>query len=632
MGGRKWGNLFRIENPRSIYIYSVLIGFLAGLVAVSFSLALSTAEHFTFELLMGIELHPPPGEVDTPLKLESPFDSAFAIPHRLMLFFLPILGGLLVGFILQFFYREASGAGTDQMIEAFHQREGKIQGRGALFKAIGTIITLASGGSGGREGPTAYIGAALGSRLGSILKTGARARRTLLLAGTAGGLGAIFRAPLGGAMTAVEIIYREDIESDSLVPCLISSVVAYLTFTGIAGPGSLFEVGRVGLQDYRELFLYVFLGLLCYGVGFIYAHLLNFTRDSFKKLPLPLLLKPALGGLGVGTLALFVPEVIGSGMSYLHETINGRQTFQLQQDDMLSWGSFFLLLAFMKIVATSFSIGSGGSGGLFAPSLFIGAMLGGSVASFGNLLFPDWQISTPSFMLVGMGSFFSGVARTPFSAMIMVSDIIGSYILLPPLMIVSMITFTLSSRWSIYRGQVYNRFKSPAHFWDMRLDILNQLTIDQQFKELRDRAVVSNRMLLSDLEELSFEINASDFVVVDENQKYGGMVSLKKVRLHSDMQLIRKLVTLQDVAESALPTIKREDSLAEALRLITEHEIDKVAVVDPDNRVEGYIRYHDIFRVYNRHIKTPRDQDDSSGDQPVIAADKSTDKTGDEQD
>ena len=153
-----------------------------------------------------------------------------------------------MGLIIRFLYKDTSGSGTDEMIRSFHYREGNIPGRGAFFKAIGTTLTISTGGSGGKEGPTAYIGAALGSFFGKILKVGPRARRTLLLAGTAGGLGAIFRAPLGGAMTAVEVLYREDIESDSLVPCLISSVTAYLVFSGVIGRGSLFEVADVGLS------------------------------------------------------------------------------------------------------------------------------------------------------------------------------------------------------------------------------------------------------------------------------------------------------------------------------------------------------------------------------------------------
>ena len=605
--------IFKIKGPRHIYVYSVFIGIFSGLIAVAFSGALSTVEHLNFHVLAGMEERhpPPPGEVKSILShVWEDMLPTFSSPY--FLFFLPVLGGLLVGLILQFVYREASGAGTDSMVRAFHQREGKIPGRGALFKGLATILTLSTGGSGGREGPTAYIGAALGSRLGRILGAGARARRTLLLAGTAGGLGAIFRAPLGGAMTAVEIIYREDIESDSLVPCLISSVTAYLTFTSIVGPGSLFEVSGVGLKDYREIFIYLVLGLVCYGVGFIYVSLIRLIERLMQSLRIPLLCKPALGGLGIGCLAISLPEVIGTGMGFLHETINGRgSVYDGAQGSSggLSLAGFFLLLALFKIIATAMSIGSGGSGGLFAPSLFIGAMLGGSVANFSQWLLPHWELHNPSFMLVGMGAFFAGVARTPFSAMIMISDIIGSYALLPPLMIVSMITFVLSSRWSLYKGQVHNRFKSPAHFWDMRLDILEKLKVSQEFPKLQKTAMITSGALLNDVEKLSLKIQASDFVVTQSKWKkeYYAMFSLKKISLKDHRQNKKKPKKIGELSRAyrKFPTVRKDTSLAEALQKITENEMDKIAVVDPKNKVLGYVLYNEILRAYRRHITSP---------------------------
>ena len=578
------------------------------MIAVLFSAALSTVEYLSFHVLAGTpERHPPPpGEIE-PITNFAWMEALPTFSSPWFLFFLPVIGGLLVGLILQFIYREASGAGTDSMIHAFHHREGKIPGRGAFFKAFATILTLASGGSGGREGPTAYIGAAIGSRLGRILGVGARARRTLLLAGTAGGLGAIFRAPLGGAMTAVEIIYREDIESDSLVPCLISSVTAYLTFTGLVGQGSLFEVSGVGLKDYREIFIYIILGLVCYSVGFIYVNLLRLVEKFMEQLRIPLLCKPALGGLVIGCLAISFPEVIGSGMGFLHETINGRSSAYegSQAATGLSLSGFFLLLAFFKIIATVMTIGSGGSGGLFAPSLFIGAMLGGSVANFSQWLLPHWELHIPSFMLVGMGAFFSGVARTPFSAMIMISDIIGSYALLPPLMIVSMITFVLSSRWSLYKGQVHNRFKSPAHFWDMRLDILEELKIAHEFPKLRRAAIIPAEFLLNDIEKLSLEIQASDFVVSQKDTQYYGMFSLKKLKLKEHTQNKIQPQKVGDLCNRRLPTVKADASLAEALQKITENEMDKVAVLDSAGQILGYVLYHEILSTYRQHIKKP---------------------------
>jgi CIC family chloride channel protein len=597
------GDMLRIRSPRQMYFYSILIGALSGSFAVLFSYALAYAEYVTFRLLAGVQMEHPPGEIHVDPGWAT--TAATAVGNPWVLFFAPIVGGLLVGIIVRYFCAEASGAGTDDLIRAFHRREGQIHGRVPFFKALGTLFTLSSGGSGGREGPTAFVGAGLGSWVARLLGAGPRARRTLLLAGTAGGLGAIFRAPLGGAMVAVEIIYKEDIESDSLVPCIIASVTGYLVFTGIVGQGSMFQLRElIALNDFREILIYVLLGLVCYSVGYIYVRIFHMVGGMFERWKIPLVLKPAFGGLFVGLVALVFPQAIGGGMGFLYETLNGRSPHP-EAENMLWVGGMFLLIAFMKILTTSFTIGSGGSGGVFAPSLFIGAMIGGFVAAITAYLLPEWNISFAPFMVVGMGSFFAGVARAPFASMIMVCDLVGTYALLPPLMIVSMIAFILSHRWSLYKEQLENRFKSPAHFWDMQLDVLNQLRVRDQFPTLRNRAIVERARLFGDMEEIAFELQASDFIVVNSDQTYHGMISLKKVRITRDMQEVRNLITIDDVTDTSIPAVTPEDSLARALRIITENDVDKCAVCDPENRVLGYIRYHDIFAVYHQFLKRP---------------------------
>lgn len=600
---QKTGELLRIRSPRAMYFYSILIGILAGSCAILFSYALAYAEYLTFRLLAGVETLHPPGEIHVDPGLATTAASAVGNPY--VLFFMPILGGLAVGVITRYFCAETSGAGTDDLIRAFHRREGQIEGKVPFFKALGTIFTLSTGGSGGREGPTAFIGAGLGSWVARLLNAGPRARRTLLLAGTAAGLGAIFKAPLGGAMVAVEIIYKEDFESDSLVPCILASVTGYLVFTGIVGQGSMFQLSElIALNDFREILIYVMLGLVCYSVGYFYVRIFHLVGGMFQGMRIPLILKPALGGAFVGCVALVFPTAIGGGMGFLYDVLNGRSPYP-GAENMLWVAGMFLLIAVLKIFTTSFTIGSGGSGGVFAPSLFIGAMIGGFVASVTDFLLPAWEISFAPFMVVGMGSFFAGVARAPFASMIMVCDLVGTYALLPPLMIVSMIAFVLSHKWSLYKEQLTNRFKSPAHFWDMQLDVLNQLRIQDHFPELRNEAIVERTRLLGDMEEISFELQASDFIVVDAQRKYYGMISLKKVRITSEMNEIRGLITVDDAADTGIATVSPDDSLARALRVITESDIDKCAVCDAEQRVLGYIRYHDIFAIYHQYLKKP---------------------------
>ncbi|MDF3820993.1 chloride channel protein [Leptospira sp. 96542] len=585
--------LFSIQGPRSIYVYSLLIGIFSGFGAYGFNWILTATESLTFQNLFGYDPGTPSGDVH--------FHSAGVTSgiNPLWILFLPAIGGLLVGLITSFFCLEAQGGGTDSLIRAFHFNEGKIRAKVPFFKAIATILTLGSGGSGGKEGPTAQIGAGFGSSLGNLIGAGARARRTLMLAGTAGGLGAIFRAPLGGAITAVEMVYQEDIESDSLVPCILSSVTAYLTYISMAGPGSLFSVQEYRLNDYRHLPIYIVLGLLCFGIGLIFVKVYHFTQDSFAKLPVPVYLKPAIGGLVVGCIALAFPEILGSGFGLIQRMINGEI---LESASFGFSGPLFLLsIAIFKIFSTSFTVGSGSSGGLLGPSFAIGGMLGAFVGSTAKMIFPELEITVFPFMLVGMGSFFAGVARAPIAAMVMVCDMIGSYELLPPLMIVSVIAVILSHKISIYRHQVKNRFLSPSHHWDMNQDIMDRILISKHFSEFRKYAIVSENLPLTELQSNAPGIQASDFLLMDEANQYKGIVSLRKNRILPEYEEdLKNLITCSEIVQD-VPSVSPSDTLGKALRILLEYDVDKLAVVD--GNCLGYLRYIDLFNAYQSEVK-----------------------------
>jgi CIC family chloride channel protein len=589
----KFRSSIAVRGAKSLYIYSILIGIFSGLGAYAFAYGLSNAEYFIQTIWMGWNKSHPFGEPS--------LGESAGIFHREFFLFLPSLGGLLTGIITHFFCREAKGTGTDAMINAFHNQEGRMNAKIPFFKAITTIITLASGGSAGKEGPTAQIGGGIGSALGGLIGVGARARRTLLLAGTAGGLGAIFRAPLGGALTAVEVIYKEDIESDSLVPCIISSVTAYLTFIAIVGSGSVFRVINVGLKSYYDLIYYFFLGILCYGVGFVFVKLFNLVETFFESMQIHPILKPAIGGLIIGPIIYIIPELSGAGFGLLQDIFDGKSIVDFEST--IGLASFFLMIAMLKLITTSFTIGSGGSGGVFGPSLFIGGMLGGFIACVARIISPESNFDIASFVLVGMGAFFSGVAKAPVAGMVMVCDMVGSYALLPPLMIVSVITGILSNRFSIYKNQVINRFNSPSHHWDMNQDIMERLKLKSYKSELRKIAVTRENILVKDLEKSASKIHASDYIVIDKDTKYLGTISLRKFRLSEDYDhLLDNLITVEDILEPT-KTVQLEDSLGTALQCILDTDIDKVAILDSENKFLGYFRYIDLFQSYQNEIK-----------------------------
>lgn len=580
-------SLLRITTPYHIYIYSIFVGILTGLSAVIFSYVLAYFQHFVFLKIIGLEIFHPAGEKS--------FEFSRSIFNPFFLFLAPAIGGLLSAITTHLFCPDAKGNGTDAIIKAFHHKGGYIPLNVPFFKSIATIFTIGTGGNAGKEGPTMQIGAGIGSGIATLLKAGDRARRSLMIAGVAGGLGAIFRAPFGGAFTAVEVVYKEDIESDTIVPAFLSSITAYLVAINFTGNNSVFYIPAARINHYYELFFYVILAGICIGFGYYSTKFYKFIQRIFENLNIHFVYKPAIGGLIVGMFLLFFPELIGDSLGFLQKLILQEQPIE---GSPLKLVLFLILIAILKVVLTSFTVATGGSGGIFTPSLFIGGMLGAALGTLISYLFPELNISIVSFILVGMAGFFAGVAHAPIAGMIMVCDMVGNYQLLPALMLVSVITSTLS-KWTIYEGQVQNRFHSPAHYWDMNLNVLKKICVGDIPDKIRKIAVVEPHLLLSDLEDRSVHIQATDFIVVNFDGTYKGICSLKRFRHTKETEALKYLLTVGDVCDTGVPPLKLTDSLSKALQIMNEKEVDKVAVVDEDNQLLGYVRFIDIIEIYH---------------------------------
>lgn len=579
-----------IKNPNSIYVYSVVVGVLCGLVSMFFSFLLTVMEHF-FQ-----SLHTQTAEKSETLAQKV----NFAVHHSTttaVVLLLPAFGGLVAGLIIHFFCKDASGTGTDEMIHAFHFNEGKINPKTPFYKIAATLFTLSSGGSGGKEGPVSLIGAGLGVWISNLLKTGARARRTLLLAGTAAGLGSMFRAPLGGALTAAEMVYKKDIESDALIPCFISSVTAYLIYTAYAGAESAFHITTMQAFHPNEIIFYLLLGGLCFAFGYLFIKGFKDTRAFFDKVRLPKWLKPALGGLLTGVIATVFFSVSGSGSGYLDYVIKGNFPDYFPLRGAIFMAVSCLIIAFLKIVASTLTIGSGGSAGIFGPSLFIGAMLGAAVGITTQIVYPQQNVSVASFMVIGMGAFYAGVAHAPIAGIVMIIEMSGNYSLLPPIIIVSIFTFLLSHSISFYKNQVDDRFHSPAHRYNMRTDVLDSITLKEFFPEFRILAVANTDWSFTQLRHQAAEIHASDFCVIDNKWNYLGAISLRTVNVKKEEQDKPISNYIEQV-----PSISQDESLSDALNIILKHDIDKVAITEK-GRFVGYVRYRDIFEAYNQKTK-----------------------------
>ncbi len=438
-----------LQQRRRLYAYSLLVGVIAGLGAAFFVWLLGQSQH----LFLGLLAHyHPPGV---------PSEGGSLVQHigRYGLWLIPLattLGGLITGWLVFGFAPEAEGHGTDAVIAAYHQRGGNMRARVPLIKTIASAITIGSGGSGGREGPIAQIGAGFGSILGNLLRLESRERRILVMAGAGAGIGAVFHAPLGGALIGAEVLYRDlDFESSLFVPAILASVVAYSVNGYLTGFGTLFQTSNLFFHGPVNLPLYLVLALICVGAARLFVWLFYWVTRQSRKLRIPQMLKPAAGGLLVGLIGLALPQSIGGGYGWLQIALLGGLPIGI-----------LVLAALGKIVTTSLTIGPGGSGGVFGPSVIIGALLGGAVGKLFQLLFPGLPVIPSNFALVGMAAFFSAAAKTPLSSMVLVSEMTGGYGLLVPLMLASFTAYLLSGRQAnstLYSSQVASQADSPVH-------------------------------------------------------------------------------------------------------------------------------------------------------------------------
>ncbi|NOQ50869.1 MAG: CBS domain-containing protein [Desulfuromonadaceae bacterium] len=552
-----------------LLILAALVGIVAGTGALVFYFATNSVEH----LMLGKigNFHPP--LEGTPESSFINFVDGLSVPHRWCLFLIPALGGLFSGWLVYKFAPEAEGHGTDAALEAFHRKSGIIRGRVPIVKTLASIVTIGTGGSAGREGPIAQIGAGFGSFIATKLGLSTMDRRILLLAGMAGGIGATFRSPLGGALFAVEVLYRDpEFEHEGLIPCIISSIVAYSLFGAVTGWKPLLDTPHFHFDRPAELILYLVLGISCALLGVVYVKTFYGMRDLFRKLPFPDWQKPAIGGLAVGIMALFIPQILGSGYGWVQAALYGK---------MALW--VMLVVALAKIVATSLTISSGGSGGVFAPSLVIGAMLGGAFGASAEILFPALTQDPRAYVLVGMAGFFAGVANAPIATLIMVSELTGNYGLLAPLMLVCVVAMIVMRKNSIYEKQVAGRFDSPAHFGDFVIDILEGIQVRSLASKGRKPTLIPEGMTLPDILDKIATAKTAYYPVVNGQGLMTGIFSVTDIRRILNEDIPPTLIIAGDLAIRNVISATPEEHLTSVMKKLTARDLDEIPVVDAEN-------------------------------------------------
>lgn len=588
----KTDHAFNIALAGRWALYFIAIGIIAGLGSIVFHYLCQLGIHYFMDAMAGYRPPPPAGEHH----LLPPTDRPF---NRLILLLLPAMGGMVSGWLVYTFAPEAEGHGTDAAINAYHNKGGFIRGRVPIVKTLASAITLTTGGSGGREGPIAQIGAGFGSFLATKLKLSDRDRRIMMAAGIGAGVGSIFRAPLAGALFAAEVLYRDpEFESEVIIPAGISSVVAYCLFCLVFGWGSLFESPPFKFQNPLELGPYLVLALVLAGTGAIYVKTFYGTIHLFERIKkIPPHIKPAIGGLCTGMIGYFWPQCLAFGYGFAQKAL------KMGDFPEITIG-FLLILAFGKILTTSFSIGSGGSGGVFGPSIVIGGAMGGAVGKFFHQLMPKVVTEPGAFVVVGMAGFFTAVSNTPISTIIFVSEMTNSYHLLLPSLMVCSVAYLMAHRWTIFHQQVKSKIDSPAHTGKFFVDLLQSFTVEDVFPHVKKVKLIPQDMPFLEFKHYFSKTTQHYFPVVDAQERMVSIFSINDVRGVLFSPEIEHLVVMKDVGTSDIIVTTPSEDLNSVLKKFTTKNIDSLPVVQEKDhsRLLGMLNRREVIAFYNQKV------------------------------
>ena len=566
------GHLARLKAYENVFMILVgaLIGLSGGLVAVGFRYLIRFFQRVAFGTwIYNIE-------------------AVLAIPWYVLIL-IPAIGGIIIAPLVYRVASEARGHGVPEVMEAVALRGGVIRTRLVLVKALASAICIGTGGSVGREGPIVQIGSALGSAFGQIMRVSAHRLRTLVGCGAAAGIAATFNAPIAGALFAVEVILG-DFGVAQFSPIVISSVLATIVSRHFLGDTPAFIVPEYHLVSAYELIPYAILGLAAALVGLAFSTLLYRSEDLFKRLRIPDMSKPFLGGLAIGIMALGFPEILGVGYEAIDMALVGQ----------MAW-HFFLIMVVLKMIATSITLGSGGSGGIFAPSLFLGAMTGGLLGTGVHNLFPDITAGPGAYAMVGMGALVAATTHAPLTAMIIIFEMTGDYKIIPPLMAACVIATVLATRLkrtSIYTEKLVRR--GVEIFEPFELNVMTRLPVSSVIT--RDPVLIPQDTPFRKLVDLAVNSPQAEFFVVLGEREYVGTISVHQLRqVILDGDWLDQLIIANDMVDSNYPVLNHGDNLDLAMKLFAREHVEELPVVK-EGRLEGSVRKVDVLEVYNREV------------------------------
>ncbi|KAA3656926.1 MAG: chloride channel protein, partial [Calditrichaeota bacterium] len=504
----------------------------------------------------------------------------------------PTIAGFIVGLIIHLVAKEAKGHGVPEVMEAIALRNGVIRKRVAAAKLIASSLYIGGGGSVGREGPVIQIGSAIGSTIGQFFRVNPQRMKTFVACGAAAGIAAAFNAPIAGALFSLEIILG-DFAVPKFSPIVIAAVVATVVSHTFLGNHRAFQVPGYELISAYELIPYAVLGILAGLVAWLFIKSLHNVEEFFDKFKYPIYVKTMIGGLIVGLIGNFIPHIYGVGYDTMDSALRG---------NML--GETLLMLVFAKIIATSVSLGSGGSGGVFAPSLFLGTTAGGFFGVVVHSLFPEVTATPGAYALVGMGAVVAATTHAPITAILIIFEMTNDYRIILPLMI--SVTIAVIFRGKLMRESIYTIklvAKGIDIFRGKDANVLRAIKVrsvmDEKIELIPEHTpfkVIINKTL---------ETPLHHFWVINRDKQFIGAISMPEVRqmLHEE-EYLRDLVVAHDLVDTDIPAIAADATLAEAMQIFGRYDVDLMPVVESTNskRLIGQLRLREVVEAYNNEI------------------------------
>ncbi len=501
----------------------------------------------------------------------------------------PAIGGIIVGPMIYFFAREAKGHGVPEVIAAVITRNSIIRPIVVFVKTLASAVSISSGGSVGREGPIVQIGAALASSIGQFFRVTPIQLKTLVGCGVAAGIGATFNAPIAGTLFALELIVS-DFGLTAFTPIIVSAVSATAIAHHFHGNVIEFVLPPFQMVSLWEFGLYLLLGVIAGFFGFLFSKSLYSIEDLFEKIKLPPWIRPALGGILVGGVAILFPHIMGVGYDNIRLMFDGQFTIKIM-----------ILLAVLKIITTGVTIGSGGSGGIFAPSLFIGAMLGGAYGYVVNIFFPHMSGPFGAYALVGMAAVNGACTLAPLSAIIILIELTNNYGIIIPLMFTVVASTFISrkcSSLSIYTRKLIRRGIQVHQGED--LNILRAISVKDVLRH--DESKIVDDCSMEDLLSLALKKHRNVIFTIDKESKFTGMVSLHDIKhILSDPDSLKEQVKMADLRQTMIP-VKITQNLDAVINLFAKTGFDRLPVVNDSGVLVGSLIMSDIIRQYNLEV------------------------------